>query len=136
MTNGTRETSPAPVRHISELLSGLFQATKDPNPDEVAIHQYASRHRLPAAEIQAINDWSRAEEAGRTKTEVCTTCWAVSVTDDNSEWGLNLSTCDDCYRTVCEFCHQHLPGDDQCRCGECADRTRSERRSPALAIVS
>ena len=124
--------TPAKARHISELLSQLFQETDDPNPDADAVRRHANQHGLTPQEVDSLNDWQHARDEGRNETMVCTTCWAVSVTAPDSEYGMALSTCDICYRTVCEFCHQHTPADDLCRCRDCADQVRP-RHHTALA---
>ena len=128
--------APAAARHTSELLSQLFQETDDPNPDVDTIRQHVSLHRFTPQEINSLNDWQHAREAGRSDTEVCTTCWAVSVTDADSGCGLALSTCDVCYRTVCEFCHQHNSADDLCQCRDCADQVYPRHSRPHVALVA
>ena len=91
----------------------------EPGPDEIERH---IREKRPgAAAANALRNWQQDQDDGRTITDFCPNCGNMTVVT-REEDRLNMTTCNACYRTICESCHQHIPGDqeDKCLCGDCA----------------
>ena len=111
------------TRLTAHLLVPFIQHTREHNPSRNDIARYLTEKSPPRTERTALVAWQRIQEAGIVETEVCTNCWSIEIIDLVHEQAslLHLNTCTSCYETICNFCHQHVPGPnaDECVCSPC-----------------
>lgn len=102
------------------------------------MEHYASEQRLSDVAGQALRAWQIRQENGDISTDNCPTCWAVAIIETGSDEGLAFNTCENCYRTVCEFCHQHASDDEfgSCLCGPCAGESQESARAAFQLVKS
>ena len=119
---------------MTATLAKFLRATDNFTPTLAEVLRYSHPRQLSMQQLQELLQWQRSQEEGETETLACAYCWAVTVTDAESEEGLAFNTCEDCYRTICEFCHQHTPEEPhRCLCGDCATGTPS---NPGCGVAS
>lgn len=129
MTTMTMTTA---SRIKAHQLVPFFRETMSLNPSVDEVEHYIAQAQPSGRSALNLRRWQRAETAGDIETDVCTNCWAISVLDaGHQEEGILLTACEDCQRTICNFCHvdEHDGEDDdgdrgRCRCGKCADQAR------------
>lgn len=116
------------------ILQTFLKETLNSNPTSYDVEKYLAFHRISTYTGQQLREWQVQQENGEIETEYCPTCWSIAVIKPGSyEDGIAFNTCENCYRTVCEFCHQHDHGREPCRClcVDCAKQSRFDAAIPA-----
>ena len=108
-------------------LQSFLQATDVARPTAGDVEKYLKSRRISASDERQLRRWQVQQENGEIETEYCPTCWAIAVIEpDSPQDGIAFNTCENCYCTVCEFCHRH--GHDEnphrCLCPPCAEESR------------
>jgi len=117
-------------------LVPFFRETRNLSPSADEVEQYVIEAKPSGRAAQNLRRWQRAEAAGELETDICTNCWAISVQNaGDQEEGVLLTGCQDCGRTICNFCHVHTEceEDERCRCQDCDVEARQYRQESAGA---
>ena len=117
----------ATPRIDTDLLRPFLQLHHPEDADHAAVAEFIIDQRPDARSRQNLINWHHAHQKLEVQTEVCTNCWAISVTPPGSltQEPVRLNACEGCQRVICDLCYQHQPGPwrEKCQCRDCADQT-------------